>query len=326
MKPNLAAAHPSCWSVKAAGLIAMTIATATATAAVALAQSPDDLTVEPGRDVPATIEGQSVMLRVLSAGPDRLVLNAQTAARLGLKPAVLVGRANLNVAGRREFEGRNRPADFIIGGIKHNERVLWFPTAPAQPADGTIGPWALRHNRVTFAFGTPDPTAVRHDFPMFGTVDTGSVAGYREATFGMGVAFDLDDPSPYPRASAAAGAAIARVYGGSLSGPTWDVEILFGIMRPVRLLTLERPLVIGPLRFTKIAVRVRDRIDASGRGRDIPDADMVEDPSEVVVTAKAKGPRPVFSFAVPRAAMADCARLSFDKRAKRIELWCKPGG
>ncbi|MBA4048467.1 MAG: hypothetical protein C0476_08005, partial [Sphingomonas sp.] len=215
--------------MRALGWIAMVIASATA--AAAFAQSVDEFMVIPGRDVPATIEGQPVALRVVSGGPDRLVLNAQAADRLGLKPALFVGRANLNVAGRREFEGRNRPADFVIGGIKHNERVLWFPAAPAQPADGTIGPWALRHNRVTFEFGTPDPAAVRHDFPMFGGVDSSSIAGYREPTFGMGVAFDLDDPSSYPHASAAAGAAIARAYGGSLSGPTWDVEILFGIMR-----------------------------------------------------------------------------------------------
>ena len=283
-----------------------------------------ELVVEPGVDVPASVEGQPVALRVLSGGPDRLVLNPQVASRLGLKPAFFVGRANLNVAGRREFEGKNRPVDFAIAGASHKGRALWFPTAPALPADGTIGPWGLPQSRVTLNFAATDPAAVRYDFALFGGVSGSSVTGYREATFGMGVAFDLDDRSPYPRASAAAGAAIAQAYGGVLGGPTWDVEILFGIKRPVRLLTLERPLVIGPLRFTKIAVRVRDRIDAAGLGSDIRDADAGEDPSEVVVTAKTKGPPPIFSFVVPRTTMAACSRLSFDKQAKRIELWCKP--
>lgn len=285
-----------------------------------------EVTVEPGVDVAASVAGKPVALRILSGGPDRLVLSPPAVARLGLKPALFVGRANLNVAGRREFEGRNRPVDFVIGGVKHHGRALWFPTAPNLPAEGTIGPWGMPQARVTFVFGKADPAAVRYDFGLFGAVDGSSVTGYREATFGMGVAFDLDDAALYPRASAAAGAAIAQAYGGLLSGPTWDVEILFGIKRPVRLLTLARPLVIGPLRFTKIAVRVRDRIDASGRGSDIREADTVEDPSEVVVTAKTKGPPAIFSFVVPRAAMADCSRLSFDKQAKRIELWCKPGG
>lgn len=285
----------------------------------------DEIVVQPGVDVAATVEGQPLSLRILSGGPDRLVLDARSAARLRLKPALFVGRASLNVAGRREFVGRNRPVELMIGGASHKTRALWFPQAPAMPADGTIGPWGLPQKRVTLTFGEADTAAIRTEFPLLGGVDSSSVTGYREATFGMYLGFDLDDRSQLPRASAAAGAAIARVYGGTLSGATWDVEIAFGIKRPVRLLTLERPFKIGPLSFTKIAVRVRDRIDAAGRGDNIREAETVEDPSEVVVTAKVKGRPPIFSFVVPRTAMAGCSRLSFDKQAKRIELWCKPG-
>jgi hypothetical protein len=285
-----------------------------------------ELVARAGEPVTATIEGKPVELRVVSAGPDRLLLNPATADRLGLKPAMFVGRANLNVAGRREFEGKNRPVAFTIGGMAQNGRALWFPTAPPVPGDGMIGPWGLPHARVTLTFGTVDPMAVRSDFPLYGSANNGSVTGYREESFSLYAAFDLDDASAYPLASAAAGAAIAKAYGGQLSGPTWDVEILFGIKRPVRLMTLERPFKFGPLSFTKIAVRVRDRIDAAGRGENIKDADLVEDPSEVVVTAKAKGRPPVFSLSIPRASMAACSKLSFDKTAKRIELWCKPGG
>lgn len=286
---------------------------------------PGELVAVPGAPVEATIEGKPVALRVLSAGPDRLVLNAASAARLGLKPAVLFGRADLNVAGRREFKGNNRPVDFTVAGARHKGRAFWFADAPPGAGDGTIGPWALPQQRVTLAFGASDPAAVRTDFPLLGDISGGSVTGYREATFGLYFAFDLDDAQQYPIASAAAGAAIAKAYGGALSGPSWDVELLFGIKRPVRLLTLDRPFRIGPLSFSRIAVRVRDRIDAAGRGEDIKDADRIEDPSEVVVTAKAKGRPPIFSLTIPRASLAACSRLSFDKGAKRIELWCKPG-
>ncbi len=283
-----------------------------------------EIVARPGEAVAATIEGKPVELRIVSAGPDRLVINAASADRLGLKPAMFVGRASLNVAGRREFEGKNRPVDFVVGGVAQKGRALWFPAAPPEPGDGTIGPWGLAQSRVTLVFGADDPSAQRSDFPLFGSASNGSVTGYREESFGLYAAFDLDDSSEYPVASAAAGAAIAKAYGGQLSGPTWDVEILFGIKRPVRLMTLDRPFKFGPLSFTKIAVRVRDRIDAGGRGEEIKDADQIEDPSEVVVTATAKGRPPIFSLTIPRASMAACSKLSFDKGAKRIELWCKP--
>lgn len=287
-----------------------------------------ELVVAPETLVDATLEGKPVKLAILSGGPDRFIVNAATAERIGLKPALFVGRANLNVAGRREFEGKNRPAAFVIGGTAHKGRVLWFPQAPPVRGDGSIGPWGLAQPRVTFTFGDAGAAGeqARSDFPLFGNISNYSLTVYREATFGTSVEFDLDSPSLYPIASAAAGGAIAQVYGGALSGPSWDVELLFGVKRPVRLLTLDRPFRIGPLSFTKIAVRVRDRIDAGGLGAAITDADTVEDPAEIIVSAKVKGPPPIFTFRIPRAGLAACTRMSFDKTARRIELWCRSGG
>lgn len=306
-------------------LLATLAVLAGATAARADPPVASEIVAQPGTAIDATIEGQPVTLRVLAGGPDRLVLNAASAERLGLKPAMLVGRANLSVAGRREFSGKNRPVDFTVGGIKHNARALWFPDAPPVPGDGTIGPWGLPQSRVTLVFGSADAAATRTDFPLLGGINGSSVTGYREATFGLFFAFDLDDPTPYPIASAAAGAAIASAYGGTVSGPSWDVEILFGIKRPVRLLTLDRPFKLGPLSFTRIAVRVRDRIDAAGRGSSIREEGEIEDPSEVVVTAKNKGRPPIYSLTIPRTGMAGCSKVTFDKGTKRIELWCRPG-
>lgn len=304
-----------------------TVAVALGAATIAAAPpAPDEITAAPGQLVQSMIEGKPAMLRILSAGPDRLILNAASADQLGLKPALLMGRANLNVAGRREFEGRNRPVDFTIGDLAAKGRVFWFPAAPLVPGDGTIGPFGLPHARVNLVLGSADPAATRFDFPLLGDVSNGSFTTYEEQAFGFYMAFDLDDAGQYPIASAAAGAAIAKFYGGQLSGASWDVDILFGIKRPVRLLTLDRPLKIGPLMIDKIAVRVRDRIDAAGRGEDIKDADKVEDPSEIVVTANAKVKRPIYTIAIPRAALAGCQKLTFDKPAKQIHLWCRPSG
>lgn len=282
-----------------------------------------ELVARPGELVAATIEGAPARLRVVSGEVDRLFLNADYVARSGIKPAPFIGNGSLNIAGRRAFKLKNRPLDFVIGGMAQKGRAFWIADAPAVAGDGSIGPWALPHARVTLQFGDTDTTSQRHDFPLFGNISSQSVTGYKEASFGVIINFDLDDNGAYPLASAAAGAAIARAYGGTLSGASWDVNILLGVMRPVRLMTLERPLVIGPLSIKQFAVRVRDRIDGAGRGEPIPDG--TEDPSEIVVPARKKGPRPYFTLSIPRATMAACSRLTFDKAAVRIELWCRPG-
>lgn len=281
-----------------------------------------ELTVRPGEVVTATVEGATAAIRVLSGGPDRLLLDPDYVALRGIKPAPFLGRGNLNVAGRREFKGWNRPLDFTIDGVAHKGRAFWFAGAPSIEGDGTIGPWALPQARVTLVFGAADPRAQRQDFPLLGDISSSSFTGYQETTFGMAVSFDLDDAEKYPVASAAAGAAIAKAYGGQLSGPSWDIDILLGVKRPVRLMTLSRPFVFGPLSFDRIAVRVRDRIDSAGRGDAIPDG--TEDPSEIVVAATKKGRQPRYSLNIPRAGLSRCSKLTFDKAAKRIELWCNP--
>lgn len=283
-----------------------------------------EITVAPNTLTDALIEGKPVKLLVRAGGPDRLILNPETVARLAVKRAALFGNASFSVAGRREFRGENRPLDFEVAGQKHKGRAFWFTDAPAQPGDGSIGPLALPQQRVRFALAAPAPGEQTFSFPYYGEINGQSLTGLSLGDVRMGVGFDLEETGGYPIASAAAGAAIARTNGGTLSGASWDVEIIFGVKRPVRLMTLERPFVIGPFAFREIAVRVRNRVDAAGHGADIPEAGAVEDPSEVVVTAGTKGRKPVYSFAVPRAAFAACSTLLFDKVAKQISVNCRP--
>lgn len=283
-----------------------------------------ELVARPGELVPTTIEGAPAELRIVSGGPDRLVLDADYVARSGIKPGLIASNASINIAGKRAFKGKNRPLRFSIGGVGQRGKAFWFADAPPLPGDGSIGPWALPQQRVTLQFGDTNAASKRTVFPLLGDINSTSGTGYLEPSFGMNVGFDLDDQAAHPVASAAAGAAIARAYGGTLSGPSWDVEILFGVTRPVRLMTLQKPLVIGPLSMKQIAVRVRDRIDDAGRGDAIPDG--TEDPSEIVVPARKNGRAPYFGLSIPRATLAACSRLTFDKAAKQIELWCNPGG
>lgn len=299
-------------------------------AAPSLAQDAvTELAVRPGEPIDATVEGRPARLLVGSGRIDRLTLDTDYVAANGIKPATLMGRAEVTVAGRREFKGRNRPLTFSVAGRVREARAFWFDGAPDRGADGSIGPLGLPQERVVFLLGPTDPTDVASKAPLSGNVDGSGFVGFRVGDGGMAVTFDVEDGERYPVASAAAGALIARTFGGQVSGPSWDVEILMGVKRPVRLLTLERPLVVGPLSFSAIAVRVRDRIDASGRGSSIADADAdaVADPSEVVVATTARNaPKPIYTLSIPRASLARCSRLTYDKPAAKIELLCRPGG
>ena len=139
----------------------------------------------------------------------------------------------------------------------------------------------------------------------------------------MLVKFAVEETGDYPVASAAAGAAIAAAYDGVATGRFWDEHIAFGVYRPVQLVRLGRPLVIGPFNFDEIAVRVRDRVDGSGSGDQLPPPPREWDPSEmVVIVPTRKGPPPVFSFRIPRPVLARCNQLEYIKSAKEIRLSC----
>ena len=293
------------------------------------ASAQDEIVIQPNVLIEAVVEGMPAQISVRSGGPDRLLLNNDFVTLHGIQPAMFAGDALLRLAGKREFIGKNRPLDYVIGGVARKGRAFWFPDAPSVAGSGTIGPWAMRQSRVTFLIDSTKPAedeGIVTEFPLLGGINNSSITDFHDKNFGMAIGFDLDDTEAFPVASAAAGAAIAKDYGGTLSGASWDVTILMGIRRPVRLMTLTKPLIIGPLSFTKIAVRVRDRIDQTGRGEAIPEANEEEqDPSEIIVIARSKKARkPIFSFVIPRAQLSACSRLTFDKRAKVIQLICQP--
>lgn len=98
------------------------------------------------------------------------------------------------------------------------------------------------------------------------------------------------------------------------------MPIRLGVMRPVRPMTLARPLGVGPLALDRIFVRTGD----FGSAAAIPDADAPEaDPDEIVVTgAKPKGKQRYF-LEIGRDALAGCSSILFDKVAKRVVLSCR---
>jgi hypothetical protein len=255
--------------------------------------SPSEITIDADAPIAALIEGKAAQLQITTGLVDRLTLHTDFVAANGIKPAPIAGKANINFWGRKEIEGKNRPLDYEIADAKEKGRAFWFFDVPQPKYDGSVGPWAIPFDRITVQLTPATGLETAHEFPFFGDLSNGSLSAHKDATFGTAVGFGVDRELKYPLASAATGAAIAAAYGGALSGETWDEPIAFGVTRPVRLMTLERPFVVGPFAFTQIAVRTRSTRDAAGSGEAIAeasDADNV-DPQEIIVEALGKKPK-----------------------------------
>jgi hypothetical protein len=297
------------------------------TAFPVLGTPPSEIIVEADAPVDATIENIPAQLMVSTGLVDRLTLTAGFVEKHAIKPAPIMGKANLNFWGRKEIEGRNRPLDYSVAGLPEKGRAFWFLNVPQPKYDGSIGPWAFPQDRVIVRLKPDDPADQSTEFGYFGDLNNGSITGHKEATFSTAVTFGVERDLPYPLASAATGAAIAAAYGGTLSGEPWDLSVGFGITRPVRLMTLERPFVLGPFSFTKIAVRTRSTRDAAGNGDAIAEATDGQDvdPQEITVVGLGKtAKKPVYTLAIGRPTLNQCASITYDKAARRIILRCRP--
>jgi hypothetical protein len=307
-------------------IVGLTSILATSALFASKPSAPTEIVIDANAPVDAVIESIPAQLMVSTGLVDRLTLNTEFVDKQGIKPAPIAGKANLNFWGRKEIEGKNRPLDYAIKGQKEKGRAFWFLNVPQPKYDGSIGPWAIPYDQVTVQISSPKGTEQSHDFPYFGDLSNGSVTGHKDPSFGTAVTFGVERDLPYPLASAATGAAIAAAYGGTLSGEAWDQPVGFGITRPVRLMTLERPFILGPFAFTKIAVRTRSARDAAGSGEAIAESADPEDvdPQEIIVTGLGKKAKnPAFTFAIGRTTLNQCASITYDKVARKIILRCR---
>jgi hypothetical protein len=290
------------------------------------APAPSVVELDANKPIDAQVEGVPARLQVTTGLVDRLTLHTDFVAANGVKPATIMGSADLNFWGRKEVKGKNRPLAYVISGRTEKARAFWFLNVPQPQYDGSVGPWAIPFDRVTVTITPASGAETDYEFPYFGGLSNGSVSSYQEASFGTAVTFGVERELKYPLASAATGAALAAAYGGTMSGEIWDEPIAFGVTRPVRLMTLERPFVMGPFSFKQIAVRTRSSRDAAGSGETIAEAEDQTnlDPQEIIVEGLGKkAQKPAFTFAIGRAALNQCASITFDKIPRKIRLSCR---
>ncbi len=129
----------------------------------------------------------------------------------------------------------------------------------------------------------------------------------------------FDPGQPRTIANAGAGKRLATLFGGTLSGTATPAIIAFGIARPVRTLTLDRPFPVGHLQLNALAIRVAD----GGSAADIPEVDAPkDDPDEVVVVAKGKRDPKRDRLTLGADVLSRCSSILFDKPAAQVRLSC----
>jgi hypothetical protein len=280
---------------------------------IAAAPPAAPLTIEAGQRFVRAVNGVPGRLIVTPAAPSIPMLDPGFAARAGLRGGLLAATAHVGTA---KFKGRTELASIDLGHGPVRRRVMWFEKPYAPDADWVVGPGTLSEPVVRFVLHAPRSGEREAVLPL---VDRGLSGLQSEVTVDgtrIAMQFVLDRvPSV---ANATAGALIAGAQDGRPGGESVRQEIRLGVMRPVRAMTLARPLMIGPLALTRLMVRVGD----GGNAAAIPGADA--DPDEIVVTARKRDRERAAppALLIGSEALSHCSSLVFDKPARQIRLSC----
>ncbi len=287
------------------------------TALTGAAMPARDRVVDGDGIVDATIAGVRGRIRIEPSGTAMPLITTAWAERATLKPGML---AFSYAVGTERVHGRTGVAPIDLGTGPFKRRIGWTANPYTPAADGVIGPGGVPEDVVRFILRTPVAGERTVALPM---TDQGGLAG------GWGELYALIDLGGQPLrirfdpyhartlATASAAARIAAAQGGVLQGVVEKVEIAFGIERPVRTMTLARPLTVGPLQFATLGVRTADHGSTAG----IADAADPIDPDEIVVTARSKKPGRD-RLLIGADLLARCSRIVFDKPAREIRLTC----
>lgn len=299
-----------------------------ALALIAAATPPTERVIDGDAMLDVTIDGLPTRLRVDPAAPGMPLIDLALAERAGLK---LTGKWGIGIGyavGNTSVMTRTQVVRLDLGRGPDKTRVGWarHPFTSAAPA--SVGPGGLPEPIVRFQLRTASPGETTVTLRAVSGSALFGLFGNFGATFaeievgGEPMRVRLDPHHPRTLATAGAAVRLAQLHDGVVSGEPVSTEIFFGVERPVRTLTLRKPLAIGVLAIPVLGVRTGDY----GNAASIVDADApvnVPDPDEVVVTAKGKKRDPRRdTISLGADYLARCSSIVFDKPAKQIRLTC----
>ncbi|SOB80486.1 hypothetical protein SAMN06297144_1085 [Sphingomonas guangdongensis] len=287
-------------------------------ALVLVGAAPVERVIVVGRPVATTINGVAGTLLVDPGAPSMPIVSRAYADRLALKPGMftirwLIGPVVLPVTTAVER--------INLGRGEQKRRIGWVERPYRDDVDGAVGPGGLPDNVVRFTLRAPQAGERTVTLPM---LDAGGLLGGSVGLFAridvegepVRIRFDLNQPHTLTNAGMAL--TLARVHAGTLAEARRSVPIVFGVVRPVRTMTLARPLAVGPLSITRLDVRTGDFGNADG----IASTTAAADPDEIVVEAKGKRDRSRDRITLGSDALARCSAIVFDKPAKQVRLTC----
>lgn len=257
------------------------------------------------------VNGHPLRLRVDPEAPGFVVLNPDVARRIGLRPSLLSVEA---IIGPVKLDGETKVALIEHEAMRFRRRVAWVPGQAADDADGLVNPANLPFDRVVFELGTPAAGESERTLAMDYTREYG-------LRFPMKVGerivhFQVSTSKQRSMATAAAGAQIAAIFGGGWSGDQFEQLIEYGVRRPVRPMTLQRPAAVGGVSVADFLVRTGDH-----RGNNSLPSDST-DPAEIVVTGPSTQSA-VFMMTLGLDKLRACSRMSYERPTRRMTLRCR---
>ena len=229
-----------------------------------------------------SVEGHAASFAVL---PDALsvpILGPDLVRRAGFSGGLFGAQGRI---GSVRISGKTGVHGFSLAGLAFKRRAVWFDRAlgadPASSADVVLGPGSFPADPIRWRLPrAPTARSRAYELPLlslngdgFATVIT--VAGQR-----LPVQFSLTRDDNLATAQAAA--LLSSAFGGRFKGDPVIAPVRLGVSRPVRRLTLDREVDVGPIAIDNLLVRTTDY----GSTASIPGE---EDPNEIVVVGSKQG-------------------------------------
>jgi hypothetical protein len=274
-----------------------------------------DLILQPSDPyVEAEIGGVLLKLKVVLDHAPGITLNPDAAARAGL------GRGDgiwVEQIGPVKLRGRQAQLRFLVAGVPAEAKVRWHGGPAATDADGHISIDTLPFDSVTLERRRAGPqerdlafeTKLHHNHG----VHIRFLAGRRR------IAARLSFSRVRTSAPAAAGAALAAVYGGALDPEKSYEEISLGVARPVWPLRLQRPVRLGGLAIPAIMVRASD---FRGKHRLERRPDPAEE--EIVVRGERRSQDALYRITVGLDVLGRCSAATYVRATGALRLRCAP--